>query len=111
MKAFETGAELIARERKEQINKHGYSIEHDQSYNESFEFPLTKAASALSIDDNGNRLAREAMKPKGWDGAIWLNMMDKSYKERLVIAGALIAAEIDRVTYIQEKKENTKPTD
>lgn len=94
---MKTGVELIADERKEQIEKHGYSIRDDKEYNTSFEFPLTKVASALSIDDNGNRLAKEAMKPSNWNQESWDKMMSKTYKERLIIAGALIAAEIDRI--------------
>lgn len=94
---MKTGIELIAKERQEQIQKHGYTIEEDKKYNGSFECPLTKVASALSIDDNGNRLAKEAMKPMNWSQESWDKMMNKSYKDRLVIAGALIAAEIDRI--------------
>lgn len=94
---MKTGIELIAIERKEQIEKHGYTILEDKEYNTSFEYPLTKVASALSIDDNGNRLAKEAMKPINWNQESWDKMMSKPYKERLIIAGALIAAEIDRI--------------
>lgn len=91
------GVELIAKERKEQIEKHGYTIQEDKKYNGGYEFPLTKVASALSIDDNRNRLAKETMKPINWSQESWDKMMNKSYKERLIIAGALIAAEIDRL--------------
>jgi len=35
--------------------------------------------------------------PKGWDHKIWEKMCHKNYKKRLIIAGALIAAEIDRL--------------
>ena len=33
--------------------------------------------------------------PHGWNPVFWKKMIDKDYKDRLVIAGALIAAEID----------------
>ena len=35
--------------------------------------------------------------PIEWDWKVWDYMINKSYKERLIIAGALIAAEIDRI--------------
>lgn len=91
-----TGVDLIKKERQEQIEKHGRSISQDVVYNSSIEKPLTKAASALTIEF-GNELATETMKPTNWDEEIWRKMMGKTYKDRLIIAGALIAAEIDRV--------------
>jgi len=36
--------------------------------------------------------------PNGWDVDIYKKMRNKSYKERLIIAGALIAAELDRLS-------------
>ncbi|NNV54549.1 hypothetical protein [Limnovirga soli] len=100
-----TGIELIAQERQEQIEKHGISISQDVVYNSGFEKPLTKAAAALTCE-NGNTLAAEAMRPYNWDKEIWQKMMGKTYKERLVIAGALIAAEIDRVQAIPKDYRN-----
>lgn len=35
--------------------------------------------------------------PFGWDADICNKMINKSYEERLIIAGALLAAEIDRI--------------
>lgn len=40
--------------------------------------------------------------PTGWDKSIWAKMCSKSYKERLIMAGALIAAELDRLTSIED---------
>jgi len=97
---MKTGVELIAIERQEQIEKHGRTIEQDVEFNSDFEKPLTKAAAALTVE-YGNALASEAMKPQGWDAAIWKKMMSKPYKERLIIAGAFIAAEIDRMNCIE----------
>ncbi len=92
---MKTGIELIADERQKQLVK--YPVVRDMKYNSTFERPLTKAASALTIE-NGNSLAAQFMKPDIWEEKRWLKMMAKPYKERLIIAGALIAAEIDRVT-------------
>jgi hypothetical protein len=104
---MKTGIELITQERYEQLTKHNRSIQQDVIYNSSFEKPLTKAASALTVEV-GNRLATAAMKPENWDQEMWDKMMGKPYKERLIIAGALIAAEIDRVQAIEPLAELAK---
>jgi len=39
--------------------------------------------------------------PEGWNEERWNKMLNKSDERRLVIAGALIAAEIDRLNYTQ----------
>ncbi len=91
---MKTGIALIADERQEQIEKHGRSVAQDKELNYSNQ--LAHAASALSspiLEDWDNRHAA----PEGWDLEIWQKMHDKPYKERLIIAGALIAAELDRL--------------
>ncbi|MDD5013698.1 MAG: hypothetical protein PHW73_01175 [Atribacterota bacterium] len=92
---MKTGIELIAQERAEQIEKHGISIEKDVSENAYKE--LTIGAINL-INDN------HFGKPIKWDPEKWIHMSHKSYKDRLIIAGALIAAEIDRLQF--EMKED-----
>jgi hypothetical protein len=91
-----TGIELIAQERKEQIEKHGRTVELDVKNNEDGQLP--EAAQHLmdeSICQCNN------CKPADWDATIWKKMTGKPYKERLIIAGALIAAEIDRLTCLE----------
>lgn len=94
-----TGIELIAKERTEQIEKHGRSIEDDAKWNDRNE--LSIAASMLVVDYPHVCLEIEDVEenhcPDGWDRSIWSKMVRKPYKERLIIAGALIAAEIDRL--------------
>ncbi len=85
-----SGIELIAIERQEQIDKHGYDCTSD-SYND--EKQLSIAAILLLME---NKMSHYG-KPKNWDDLLWNKMVTKSYKERLVIAGALIAAELDRI--------------
>lgn len=86
-------AELIAQERKEQIEKHRRSIENDAQFNTSFQ--LIDGAKKLLF--SGSR--HGTTEPPGWDIQIWMKMVTKPYKERLIIAGALIAAEIDRLNH------------
>lgn len=85
-----TGIEKIAQERLEQKIKHGRSIRSDYELNPDFE--LSDMAAAL-LTENYCRI------PLHWNKEIVNKMMDKSYEERLIIAGALIAAEIDRLNF------------
>lgn len=91
---MKTGIELIKKEREEQILKHGRTTEKDMV--ENTEGQLRVAAMFLLDEIN------LCQQPKNWDGQIWVKMQRKPLKERLVIAGALIAAEIDRLTAIEE---------
>lgn len=91
---MKTGIELIAEERAEQIAKHNRTIMDDVKYNTQGQ--LSVAAGIL-----GQKTIPEEIKmtliPKGWDEAIWNRMINKPYKERVIIAGALYAAELDRL--------------
>lgn len=89
---MKTGVELISEERQEQILKHKRSVEEDVRLNTKGQ--LSVAAGILSqkfIPDDMDLI------PKEWNEIIWSKMLRKPYKERLIIAGALIAAEIDRI--------------
>ncbi len=92
-----SGIELIAIERQEQIEKHGRTIECDVENNELEE--LSEGAWKLLIPGK-ERLRNRP--PEGWDRDHFQKMLHKSYKERLIIAGALIAAEIDRIQANEE---------
>lgn len=94
------GIELIAQEREEQITKHGRTVQNDVKYNN--EYQLIDAANTLSMNIPEDILQsylgyHESYPPTGWKSDLWSKMLRKPYKERLVIAGALIAAEIDRI--------------
>jgi hypothetical protein len=86
-----TGIEPIAEERKEQVERHGRTVAHDVRYNPNGD--LAMGAVALITK---NRV----WFPRQWDKRICTDMIRKEYKERLVIAGALIAAELDRIQSI-----------
>lgn len=89
-----TGTELIAQERKEQIEKHGISIQNDIFLNKDGQ--LLNAARKL-LSDHELSIVILHNPPKGWNKAIWIRMCSKPYKQRLIIAGALIAAELDKI--------------
>lgn len=90
------GIELIIEERREQISKHNRSIQHDVTCND--EYQLTDAASVLIMDAPQEVMdIHKESPPIGWEKEAWVKILNKPYVERLRVAGALIAAEIDRV--------------
>jgi len=102
---METGIDLIAKERQEQIGKHGYTHELTQSNPQWYnDHQLSKVAGILVHPES---LYKSKMHPmelaidmyliENWDRDKLIYMANKPFKERLVIAGALIAAEIDRL--------------
>lgn len=83
---MKTGIELIAEERQEQIEKHGYEEAHDGNHDDG---ELTKAAMyAINRSPVNEQRGFERFESK---------MRSKTKVARLIIAGALIAAEIDRL--------------
>lgn len=87
-----TGIELIAQERKEQLEKHEFSIERDIAWHKNGQL-VDAAMQYLGTDlidcypEDWDRRWYKSENPD-WNG----NRIDE-----LKIAGALIAAEIDRI--------------
>lgn len=88
-----SGIELIAQERQEQIEKHGKTVEYDVENNSDKQ--LRWAAERLLASDE--KALPDWQPAPGWDKELFDKMYEKPYKERLIIAGALIAAELDRL--------------
>lgn len=84
-----TGIELISQERQKQLQK-GRSVHSDYRYNNDQQ--LRKAAQRL-LHEVPDRLSA----PYDWDVDLWQKMCGKPYSERLIIVGALVAAELDRI--------------
>lgn len=106
------GIESIAAERQRQIDKEGWTTEHDDRHTDG---SIADAAAcyanpmALSIDGFGLEINEpdeeteklEAQVPLGWPASWSFHWWKpKSRRENLVRAGALIAAEIDRLDRI-----------
>lgn len=88
--AVATGADLILIERKEQIQKHGWNAEHDNQHTNN---ELLKAAQTI-LQSN------PVLWPEEWASYYHDKIMAKPRKEQLIICGAFIAAEIDRIDRI-----------
>jgi len=87
-----TGILEIIQERVEQIFKHKRLAKHDINFNPGGE--LKEGAAALLSDYLDDRKLRM---PRVWNSGVVHGMIYKSYEDRLRIAGALIAAELDRL--------------
>ena len=89
------GIDKIGRERAEQFIKHRRSVKDDVFHHPNGE--LVQAARALMKE---NCVPHDF--PESWGVAACRKLSLKPYTERLVIAGALLAAEVDRRLYIQD---------
>ncbi len=96
---MKTGIELITQERQEQIEKHGWTKQHD--FQEHDNGAIDKAFRAVLLSNGRHDLS---MFPYGWE-KFAEKVIEKTYKEKLVIVAALIAAEIDR---LQEEENLVK---
>lgn len=92
-----SGVDRIAAERKEQQEKHGFSIEFDVDFNKKE--ILSIAAKSILYE---GIYARLNACPANWNKEKWDKMSHKSYEERLVLAGAWIAAELDRINVLNQ---------
>lgn len=82
-----TGAELITKERIEQIQKHGFGPTRDDQYTR---FELQLAAKAILNNEQDEW-------PDGFDPQVFQHIMRKPMLDQVVIAAALLAAEVDRL--------------
>ena len=102
-----TGIEKISKERSEQIEKHGFTLAHDLEHEK--EGTLAKFAAELLGENAG------FASPWGYCDDVPAHLetlaekvMQKPWIDRLTIAGAMIAAEIDRLSFISTSPEFLK---
>jgi hypothetical protein len=84
------GLQMVVRERFEQLKKHGYTVAHDVEKNGSKELIMAVEA-LLSYSGDGDF----GKFPGSWEVPLCQKMFEKPLIQRLAIAGALIAAQID----------------
>lgn len=104
---MKTGVESIAHERQyKQIEKHGFTGEHHADNPQWYDKgQLVHAANLLSYaDDDVVRQHVEYFYPENWDKEWFTELMNRPNKERLIIAGALLASEIDRLNELEKRK-------
>ena len=83
------GCVLITEERRKQLKKYG--VEQDAA-----KYPMGQLVIAV------NSLLIRAAAPEGWKKAYWSKLVSRGYIERLQIAGAWLAAELDRMHYAND---------
>jgi hypothetical protein len=82
-----TGIELIAKERDEQINKHGWDLSNDSDYENEELLQAAVYCISQEIEEW----------PTGWNTFFQDKILLKDRIGQLKVAGAFIAAEIDRL--------------
>ena len=102
---MKTGVEIIADERARQIEIEGWSAEHDAQYDGQ---QLAMAAMCYACPSLGrmfkmNEIGGKAPDCWPWDPVWWKPAPGDRIRE-LAKAGALIAAEIDRIQNINTKQ-------
>lgn len=107
-----TGAEMIAVERQRQIEAEGWAPGHDAMHDGG---ELAVAAACYAVEGTyaetviGHDLADAGKDAWPWAG--WDKRKKHDRLRRLVIAGALIAAEIDRELRRASKHGTSAPTE
>ncbi len=89
-----TGAELIAEERQRQIDAEGYDAAHDDKHTDG---SIAVHAAALAVFPTDARVLDDRVDAQGQDDWGLVAKHGRNEVRALTIAGALIAAEIDRV--------------
>lgn len=85
-----TGIEKIAEKRLQQKIKHGHSVKSD--YEAYPDFELMQAAQAI-LEGNKDKM------PESWDKESCEKLCSKSLEDRLITAGAMLAAQIDVLNF------------
>ena len=92
-----TGAERIAAERERQVSAEGWSAEHDATHRKQ-ELAIAAAVYAMPEPMRENTVLGRSLRHIFWPwGSHWWKPSPDDRVKELAKAGALIAAEIDRL--------------
>lgn len=94
---MKSGIELITQERQEQIEKHGFSVVKDAEFYEDFELIQAALFCIDQATETGFGLKTGINWPKAWGIKFKKKILAKDRIGQLKVAGAFIAAEIDRL--------------
>jgi hypothetical protein len=98
---MKSGIELIAEERKRQIEKEGWSHDHDDTHSNG---ELQQAAKVYETPPAKRKFKNDKYKPKGWPWhRAWYKPDILNRQRELIKAGALYQAEKDRIDRIIQK--------
>ncbi len=102
----ETGADAIRQERLRQVSEEGWTPEHDDSHNDG---SLSVVAAILAVAGTDAKVVDTLDRVRD-DGRDCWGLLDKHHRDPvrcLTIAGAMIAAEIDRISRQAGRFEDT----
>lgn len=99
---MKTGIELIAEERERQISSEGWTHEHDDEHTDG---EIADAAACYAMTEAVRELVddRETIRDMVWPASWVFKPSPDNRVRELVKAGALIAAEIDRLNRLAVK--------
>lgn len=101
-----TGVELIMQERDKQIERYGFTAKHHVDNDEYYlDHQIAEAVIGLLSPEVHGACPEKVGAPEGWDADWFTRMMLKTERERLIIAGALLSAELDRVQLLLKLDE------
>ena len=87
---------LVETERVKQINL-GYTNQYNKDINRKMQMSQAASWIVQYDDENFDKELSELVKPEGWDLKYWLRLCQKTYKDRVRIAAALLVAELERI--------------
>jgi hypothetical protein len=100
------GIDIIVAERRRQIEKFDWSPAHDDQYvnGELLLYAQYWMAMPELVEARKHaKVALQSMQQTGWEDE-WFKYDERTPEQRLARAGALIAAEIDRLKRLEEKQ-------
>jgi hypothetical protein len=103
-RCFMDGAELIAKERRRQVSHEGWDSGHDDEHDEG---QLALSAACYAIPPDVRDMSRSGSVSRLWpfEDVYWKPTPKDRIRE-LVKAGAMIAAEIDRLQRLHDDEES-----
>lgn len=98
------GAKRMLDERTKQIIKYNYTAKNQAENPYYYDQGQLKSAAIKLLSVSENNTPDMILAPLHWDEDWFYKLLNEPYEERLVIAGALLAAEVDRICYINNQK-------
>lgn len=102
---MKSGIELIAEERKEQIEKHGFSVINDAEYYKNDELIQATLFCINQVVEAGSGLTSEVIFPPDWDVKFEHKILAKDDIGQLKVGAAFLAAEIDRRLALKQQSK------
>lgn len=106
------GLSAFLRERAKQIVK-GFTVKYDVEHNSDYALAIGAQLIAFTPNEGMDMTDRYEMLVKltGWDPYFCECVLHETFKDRVRIAGALLAAQYDVLIYLENKRKNDSNRD